>query len=326
VDWGSVLSGIGGYIRDLIAEFCHQFLDWASAYGFVYITPAALSYRNPIILAGAGWSLTAIDGFIAFLLILNAYQFMLHKALGLPSMTLLSTTMPVVIAAIAANIGFLQLLPSVVELSNTMSLSITGTLTLASNGYVTPLGWGTINWAVQPFTVTCFWLLDLLGSVLLVLVDVVRLATFDLTIMFAPLGIMAFASEYLRSFGKFWASLFFTSLFVQPMQTGVMALGVALIANLGHLNPNDPTVCQQYIGAAHNACVTNLGHASVSSSTLVNLPTFLMGFATIYVACKLPQMLWSNALRASVGSVNRDVMTLVNNVAGYLAWRNQGNK
>src|SRR5258708_1559701 len=227
MDWTSIWNGIGGYFRDLIAEFCHQFLDWASAYGFVYIAPATLSYRNPIVLAGAGWSLTAINGFVAFLLILNAYQFLMHKMLGQSSLTLLSTTMPPVIAAIAANIGFLQLLPSIVELSNTMSLSITGTLTLAANGYVTPFGWGTINWVIQPFTVILFWLIDLLASVFLVLVDLVRLATLDLCITFAPLGLMALANEYTRSFGKFWASLFFTNLFVQPMQTAAMAPGGA---------------------------------------------------------------------------------------------------
>jgi hypothetical protein len=70
--------------------------------------------------------------------------------------------------------------------------------------------------------------------------------------------------------------------------------------------------------------VANLGHASISSSALVNLPAFLLGFATIYAACKLPQMLWSNALRASVGSVNRDVLALASTVIGFVGWRNQG--
>jgi hypothetical protein len=74
----------------------------------------------------------------------------------------------------------------------------------------------------------------LIGSAFLILVDLVRLATLDMTILFAPLGIMALANTSTRSFGKFWASLF-----VQPIQTAVMALGVALAINLGHLNPND---------------------------------------------------------------------------------------
>jgi hypothetical protein len=89
--------------------------------------------------------------------VLNAYQLIMHKALGLSSMTLLSATMPVVIAAIMAHVAFLQLLPSVVELSNTMSLGIIFTLAGAANGDKI-LGWGTINYLDQPFTVVAFWL------------------------------------------------------------------------------------------------------------------------------------------------------------------------
>src|SRR5690348_948604 len=57
-------DGIGGFFQRFfqaaIDFFQKQIIDWASSFGFLYITPAILSYKNPMVLAGVEWSLTAL--------------------------------------------------------------------------------------------------------------------------------------------------------------------------------------------------------------------------------------------------------------------------
>lgn len=316
----SILTSIWDHIWQGAVEVFHQFLDWASSFGFLWITPAALSYRNPVVLSGANWTLGAMDGFVVFLLVTNAYHSLVGYYLGVSVATVMQGLLRVVIAAVAANLGFFVLLPQMVELSNAMSIGLLGALMHASFGDMS-LPLGALNWVSLPESFGVFILVDIIGSLFLILIDSVRLAVFDLAILLAPWGILALASEYTRNFGRFWASLFFCSLFVQPLQTAVMALGGALIANWGHFNPNDPAICQRLTGPAHNSCLANLGHASLSGSTTI--VALLVGIACLYVACKLPQMLWSNALRVSVGSINRDVISVALNTISFSHWEQQ---
>ena len=102
---------------------------------------------------------------------------------------------------------------------------------------------------------------------------------------------------------------FFSALFVQPIQVGILSLGAALISNFGKLNLNDPAVCQNLSRLARTTCQTGLGHASLSAS--VTPMAIALGIATTYVAMKIPGMLFSGAIRASIGSVNRDLTALV---------------
>src|SRR5579872_7447916 len=71
-------DGITGFFdqlwRQVVDFFQHQIIDLASSYGFLYITPAALSYKNPMVLAGAEWSLMAMDGLVALFLVMAGYQ------------------------------------------------------------------------------------------------------------------------------------------------------------------------------------------------------------------------------------------------------------
>lgn len=316
----SMLTSLWDHIWQGAVEMFHQFLDWASSFGFLWITPAVLSYRNPVVLSGANWTLGAMDGFVVFLLVVNAYHSLVGYYLGVSVATMMQGLLRAVIAAVAANLGFFVVLPQVVELSNAMSVGMLGALMHASFGDMS-LPLGALNWVSLPESFGVFILVDILGSFFLILVDAVRLAVFDLTILLAPWGILAFASEYTRNFGRFWASLFFCSLFVQPLQTGVMALGGALIGNWGHFNPNDPAICQRLTGAAQQSCLANLGHANLSGSTTI--VALLVGIACLYVACKLPQMLWSNALRVSAGSINRDTIAVALNAISFGQWEKQ---
>jgi hypothetical protein len=58
----------------------------------------------------------------------------------------------------------------------------------------------------------------------------------------------------------------------------------------------------------------------------MNILVLVLGIATLYVAIKIPGMLFSNALRASVGSVNRDIAGFARTAMNFLFIRSQLDK
>ena len=319
------MTGFWGYLWKQIVTFIQiQVLDWANAFGFVWITPAALSYRNPMVQAGAAWATLVLDGYIALLLVIGGYQALLNQSLSLPERSsVLSSAIRVIFAALIANAGFFLLLPSMVELSNSMGMGIMVTMFLNAPGDLS-LPLGGLNWLALPDSWGVFVIAYFVVSLLLIAVEAVRLAVLDVTIMLSPFWIMALANEYSRAWGRFGALTFFSALLMQPLQIACLSLGAGLIANIGHLNPNDSPICQNVPIKAHDACLLHLGNASVSSS--MNIVVFVLGFATLYVAIKIPGMLFSNALRASVGSVNRDMGHMARSVMTLLFFQKELSK
>jgi hypothetical protein len=310
--------------RQTVDFFQHQIIDWVNSLGFIWMTPAVLSYKNPMVLSGAAWSLAALDGYIALLLVIGGSQVLLNRSLGLEERSsVLAVAMRVILTALVANTGFFLFLPSMVELSNSLGMGIMAALLKASAGSVS-LPLGAINWVEQPISWGLFILLYFFTSLLLIAVEAVRLAVLDVTIMLSPLWIMALANEYSRAWGRFGALTFFSALLMQPIQVACVSLGSALIANFGHLNPNDPAICQQMSASARDACVAHLGHASLSGS--MNVMVLVLGVSTLYVAIKIPGMLFSNALRASVGSVNRDIGQVARATMNFVFMQKQQGK
>jgi hypothetical protein len=307
------------YLWKQIVLFLQQIIDWCSTLGFIWITPAALSYKNPMVLAGANWALGALDGYVALLLVMGGYQILFNHSLGEEQRSsLMGVALRTALAAVAAHLGFFLFLPSIIELSNTASWSIMGALRDASAGDVS-LPLGAINWLAQPLSWATFIIIDFLASLLLIAVDAVRLAVLDVTILLSPFWIMAYANATTRSWGRLGATTFFSALFVQPIQTATLSLGAGFIANFGHLNPNEPALCQNLPASAHAACLTHLGNASFSGS--VTVMALVLGIATIYVAMKIPGMFFSSAIRASMGSVNGDIARLGRTVLNLASLR-----
>ncbi len=305
-------EGITGFFdqlwRQVVDFFEHQIIDLASSFGFLYITPAVLSYKNAMVLAGAQWSLMAMDGLVALFLVVAGYQIIVSHYLGSGQTSFIGVTLRVVLSAVAANLGFFVFLPQIVELANTMSLSFLGWMIQQAGGDVT-LPLGAVNWLTQPLAWGVFILIHFLVAICFIFVQVVRLAVLDVAIMLAPWWIMLLGNDLTRSWGRLGAMTFFSALFVQPIQVGILSLGAALISNFGKLNLNDPAVCQNLSRLARTTCQTGLGHASLSTS--VTPMAIALGIATTYVAMKIPGMLFSGAIRASIGSVNRDVTNAV---------------
>jgi hypothetical protein len=302
-----------GFVQGIIDLF-HQFLGWISTFGFVWITPAALSYQNPVILAGSTWTLGAMNGFVAFLLVVTAYQSMVGNYLDVSTGTIVGGALRVILATVAADLGFVFLLPQVIELSNTMSLGVLSALFPSSFGDFSSVLSAVFNGVSAGPAFILFLVVEFIGFVVLFFIQAVRLALLDVVILFAPWGILTLSNEYTRGFGRFWATTFFCTLFVQPLQTGAMGLGAALVANFAHVNTSDPAICNQFVGTAHTHCFTQLGNASLSAS--FSPIALVIGVACIYIACKLPQMLWSNALKNSAGTINRDAISVATKALG----------
>jgi hypothetical protein len=310
--------------KQIVTFIQTQVIDWCNDFGFIWITPSALSYKNPLVQAGAAWALSALDGYVALLLVIGGYQVLLNRTLGLEERSsILAIAVRVAIAALIANTGFFLFLPSLVELSNTMSMGITQVMLHASAGDVSfPLG--AINWLTQPLSWGLFIVIYFLFALLFIAVSAVRLAVLDITIMLSPFWIMALADEYSRSWGRFGALTFFSALLLQPLQVACLSLGSALIANFLSASPNDSPLCKYLPDSAHADCLARLGNAGFSSS--MNPMVLVLGLAALYAALKMPGMLFSNALRASAGSVNRDIGSMVRSVMTFMFFQSQLNK
>jgi hypothetical protein len=316
------MTGLWDYLWKQVVTFIQvQIIDYCNDFGFIWITPAALSYKNPLVQAGAAWAMTALDGYVALLLVLGGYQALINQSLGLEERSsALSAALRVLFTALIANTGFFLLLPSIVELSNSMSMGIMVTMLLHASGDLS-LPLGGINWLELPTSWGLFVIISFVVSLLFIAVEAVRLAVLDVAIMFSPLWIMALSNEYSRAWGRFGALTFFSALFMQPIQIACLSLGAGLIANFGHFNPVDSPLCRNVPAQAHDACIAHLGNASLSSS--MNIVVLVLGIATLYVAIKIPGMLFSNALRASVGSVNRDMAGVARTAMNFMFIQSQ---
>jgi hypothetical protein len=276
-------TGVGGLI-DFVKT---QFIDWASSFGFVSITPAALSYKLLTIKNASAWSIGVVDGAIALILVIGGYQVIMRHHLGLPTGWVMEQLSHLALTAIIANVGFFSVLPQLIELNNSLCISLWMAFGHAGVGdFSLPLG--VVNWVRQPFTIGLFVVIDFVLSLLLVIVQLVRLGLLDVLIVFAPLGIICAALPHTRAFFRLWVIGFFCTLFVQVLQVGAIALGSALIVSFG----------------------------TASTTPII----ILVGIATTYIAFRLPHMLLSGALRTSVGSIGRDVSTAVTGIVNLIGF------
>ena len=152
----------------------HQIIDLASSFGFLISHLRLSLYKNAMVLAGAQWSLMAMDGLVALFLVVAGYQVVVSRYLGSEQTSLVGVALRVVLSAVAANLGFFVFLPQIIELTNTMSLSFLGWMMQQAAGDVT-LPLGAVNWLTQPMAWGVFILIHFLVAIFFVFVGVVRL-------------------------------------------------------------------------------------------------------------------------------------------------------
>jgi hypothetical protein len=196
-------SGLQGFFDEVKT----QFIDWASSFGFLYITPAALTYKLLTIQNASRWVISILDGAVALLLVLGGYNVIMRHQLDLPASELLEVLPRLALVTLVANVGFFYVLPQLIELNNSMCIGVWMAFGHAGMGdFTLPLG--LINWLEQPLTLLLFGAIDFLISLLLVVEQLVRIGLVDVLIVFAPLGIMCAALPQTRTFFRLWVLTF----------------------------------------------------------------------------------------------------------------------
>jgi hypothetical protein len=192
----------------------------------------------------------------------------------------------VLFSAIAGTFS-LFFLAQLIEVENALSLGFLGALATAGVGDLS-LPLGILNWATAPFYEILTYLIDLVMSVLLCLQMLVRIGLLDFLIVLAPLGFLCFALPQTVAWGRLWVQAFVSTLLLQFLQTVCIGLGSVLISSFGHAT--------------------------------YSFVSILVGIATLYIAFKLPSMLLSHVLQASVGAVHRDAGRAARSAAEYAAF------
>jgi hypothetical protein len=102
----TALSGIWTGFYHWAGQTIQYVEDWATeTLGFMWVTPAALTYKNGIVHEGVGWMLGLMDGLIMLLLVVGGYQCMIRTVLGEPRQDVLAFLLRVLISAVVANFG-----------------------------------------------------------------------------------------------------------------------------------------------------------------------------------------------------------------------------
>jgi hypothetical protein len=276
----SILKGLFSSFAQTLSSFFSGVLSWAKSFGFMFVTPDALTYNQPVVIHLHTWMVGVVDSLLVLLLVVGGY----HSLLG--QNHLLKELAPRFILSGIAATGSLFFLTQCIEVQNQLCLGFQAALATAGIGDLS-LPLGVINWATAPVYEVLTYLIDLLMSVILCIQMLVRIGLLDFLLIMSPLGFLCFALPHTIAWGRLWAQAFVSTLLLQFFQTVCIGLGSVLISSFGH-----------------------------STYTVVSI---LVGIATLYIAFKLPTMLLSHVLHASVGSVHRDAGRAAQSVAEVTA-------
>lgn len=268
IDWGACLTGLGNAIMGGISSAITGIIDWATSFGFLFVTPAALTYKHGVVANLWQWSLGVVDAALVLFLVIGGYNAMVRHAIGARYHDILEFLPRLVLAAVAANFS-LMFISSFIELNNTLNISVMGALATAGAGNVS-LPFGILNIVTLPFYEAILYLIDLLFALLLVIQQLVRIALLDVLTILAPIGLFCLALPQTQRWGRLWALGFTATLFLQFLQVLVIGIGSALVASFGH-----------------------------ASATPISL---LVGGAALYLAFKIPGMLYGTLLRPIEGA------------------------
>lgn len=233
VNLGDVLNGFIRWLLGQCGAFLQWLVDWLSDFGFLYTTPAGLTYKNASVIALHTWILTLNASIIGLILIIGGYKHMFAERSDA-----FREWLPRLCFAGAIAVVSLPLMGQLIELQNTATVSIQGALATAGVGNLT-LPWGIINWATSPLYELIAYLVELIGLICLSGQMLARLALLDLLIVLAPLGLLLFP--------RVWFQFFVYTLFTQFLQVLCIAMGSAIVAGVGH---SDTSPISWFVGIA----------------------------------------------------------------------------
>ena len=260
----SALSGFWKSLTQWCRDSLQAIIDGATSFGFMFVTPKALTYGHAVVQSLSNWMFLVMDGLLTLFLVVAGYSYMFGGAQRFQDVA-----PRLVLAAICAHFS-LFFLGQVIEVCNTLCTSVLGALATAGIGDLR-LPLGLLNWATAPEYLILVYLIEMLGAVLLIGQMLLRVALLDFLLITAPLGwLLCFGLSGslpgARVWGQVWAQTFVATLVAQLLQVLCLGLGSALIASFGH-------------------------------GTITPI-SILVGIATLFLAGKIPDLLLTNVMRA----------------------------
>lgn len=269
IDFGACLSGFWNAIAQGAQNALTGFIDWVTSFGFMFVTPAALTYKHGVVVNLWNWSLGVADAALALFLVIGGYNAMLRHSLGTSYATVLEFLPRIALAAVAANFS-LTFIASFIELNNTLCIAVQGALATAGAGDLSLTFGNLLNLAGMPFYAAIAYLIELVFAAILSVQMLVRIALLDLLTVLSPIWLLLLGLRQTERWGRLGAAAFSATLFLQFLQVLDLGLGSALVASFGH-----------------------------ASATPV---TILVGIASLYLAFRLPGMLYGAVLRPVEGA------------------------
>jgi len=263
IDWGACWSGFWGAISQGITNAFHSFIDWATSFIPMFTTSPDLTYNQGVVKNLWAWSLGVADAALGLFLVIGGYNALMRHAVGANYHSIIEFLPRLILAAVAANFS-LNFIGSFIELNNALCLGVQGALATAGAGDLS-LPWGILNIANLPFYAASVYLVEGFISLLLVVQAVLRIALLDVLSILAPIWTLMLGLKQTERFGKLGATAFGATCFLQFLQSLTIGTGSALIAGFGH-----------------------------GSDTPI---TMLVGLGAVYLAFKLPGMLYGAVLR-----------------------------
>jgi hypothetical protein len=267
----SIFQSISSAASGTVAEL--------TSLGFMYVTPSVLSYGNGVVLAGYQWSLAALDVAVGLMLVIGGYRLIMNDLFGLPKAEVMQAAIRFLLPLVAAHV-FMIFAGPIIELFNTLNMDVMNTLgggkILQSNPDLgTALNQGIMS--------AIFAIINLVFMLLLSIEMAVNLALVDLALIFAPWGLAVGGA-----FRQLWATTLVSALVAKLLQVATVSVGAALAATIG--------------------TTTTVKLQQTLLTGQVPITSAFVALACFYLAFKLPSMLFSNALKSSVGAVHRDIV------------------
>lgn len=262
IDFGACWSGFWGAVGQGLGNFLHGLLDWLTSFIPMFTTSPELSYSAQVVINLWQWALGVADAALVLFLVIGGYNAMMRHALGASYHSVLEFVPRLVLALVAANFS-LPILSSFIELNNALCLGVQGAL--ATAGISQSLPAIVFNIIGLPSYEIIAYLTEAVMEILLLVEAIVRLGLLDLLLVLSPIWLFLLGLKQTERFGKLGAAAFGATCFLQFLQVLDVGLGSGLMASLGQ-NTLAPFV-------------------------------ILVGIADLYLAFKLPGMLYGAVLR-----------------------------
>ncbi|HLW01813.1 MAG TPA: hypothetical protein VKT82_24380 [Ktedonobacterales bacterium] len=249
-------SWITSFLQNPVESWWKQQVDTFQTYGFIFKTPAPLTYDAPPVKEMYTFALAVVGALLVILLAVSGLNYMLGRS------TSWSETLPQIILCGLMAFAFQPFIAMFIQLGNDFIDGMQAAV-LVKPSFP---GYGIGANAIMDILAA---VVELAADILLALEALARLALLDLLIALAPLGIMCYALPQSRAWGRMWAEAFVATILIQPIQTTLVMLGAKMIALVaGFLTvPSLPPTVQVLVGLA-------------SISLALKVPSLLLGRAT----------------------------------------------